>query len=472
MYIKKNESQIQTVNNTNNETNAEDLLEKFYEERQSFFEEQISNKSFSRANEKLSVDKKKYQNKPLNFDSLTNHKNVEPNKVFSYADYKFGTIDPNPLNTKENKEINSKNTDLNAPCNIKYNSFRDKVSTKQKTDNKRNHQIKNERASNKKNTIEGTKENNKVITLFPRKLTNTFKPTLLINNDNKKQYPKSINQNMLSQNGINPKELKDIYEKRKNYFSENKGKKVKRCNTIGSELYERNKNYMQKTKEKVQILKEQIEKTEMDNCSFAPKITETTNQILNDSISYKSYMSVDDFYQKNIEWKAQKNNLLKEKINYLDKKKYEECSFQPNHNDQSKYVKEITGRSGDYIYKKNIEWLNKVKENRKRNELELLEEYNQEIEKVKEQNAKLIKYANKEKSILSHEENLELLARPKYINNKIKRSRSFSTRSMDKSNGFSIQSQMNTYDISEMKSLIESLKDTIEKNKNMKENFE
>ena len=59
MYIKKNESQIQTVNNTNNETNAEDLLEKFYEERQSFFEEQISNKSFSRANEKLSVDKKK-----------------------------------------------------------------------------------------------------------------------------------------------------------------------------------------------------------------------------------------------------------------------------------------------------------------------------------------------------------------------------------------------------------------------------
>ena len=43
---------------------------------------------------------------------------------------------------------------------------------------------------------------------------------------------------------------------------------------------------------------------------------------------------------------------------------------------------------------------------------------------------------------------------------------------MDKSNGFSIQSQMNTYDISEMKSLIESLKDTIEKNKNLKENFE
>ena len=89
---------------------------------------------------------------------------------------------------------------------------------------------------------------------------------------------------MLSQNGINPKELKDIYEKRKNYFSENKGNKVKRCNTIGSELYERNKNYMQKTKEKVQILKEQIEKTEMDNCSFAPKITKTTNYLYRQSV--------------------------------------------------------------------------------------------------------------------------------------------------------------------------------------------
>lgn len=471
MYIKKNETPIQTMNNSKNEANTEDLLEKFYEERQSFFEEQMSNKSFSKVN-KTNVDKKKYQNKPLNFDTLTNHKNVEPNKVFSYADYKFGTIDVNPTNTQEHIELKPNNIDLIAQCNIKYNSFRDKITTKSKTKNKRTQQIENERINNKKNTIEGTKENNKVISLFPRKLTsNTFKPTLLINNDNKKQHSKSINQKLLSQNGINPKELRDIYEKRKNYCSENKVNKVKRCHTIGSELYERNKNYMQKTKEKVKQIKEQIEKTEMDNCSFAPKITETTNQILNDSISYKTYMSVDDFYQKNIEWKAQKNNLLKEKINNLDKKKYEECSFQPNHNDQSKYVKEVKGRSGDYIYKKNIEWLNKVKENRKRGELELLEEHNQEIEKVKEQNAKLIKYANKEKSILSHEENIELLARPKYVTNKIKRSRSFSSRSMNKSNGFSIQSRMNTNEINEMKSLIESLKDTIEKNKNMKEKF-
>ena len=45
------------------------------------------------------------------------------------------------------------------------------------------------------------------------------------------------------------------------------------------------RNISQKGNKEISELKEQIEKTEMDNCSFAPKITETTNQILNDSIT-------------------------------------------------------------------------------------------------------------------------------------------------------------------------------------------
>ena len=73
---------------------------------------------------------------------------------------------------------------------------------------------------------------------------------------------------------------------------------------------------------------------------------------------------------------------------------------------------------------------------------------------------------------MSHEDHLEKLATPKYVNSKIKRSYSMtSRRSAKKSKEYSTQSKMNHNDIDEIKSLLGSLKDTLEINKNMKESL-
>ena len=471
--IKKTEDQQSTnLQTTNQDIDEEKMLEQFYEERQSFFEESLNNKSI-RTNQSNKSKQKPLLNKPLNFDSYSNHKNVDPKNVITYESYKNKIEEP--LSTIVTPKANQ-NTVPNQSNQIQFNSFRSKTNNK-KMIQKKPDTMRIPLKSNVK-VKENKKNDKEVVSLFPRKLSTSFKPTLLITptqTDNNTSIVSSNlsrvqNTSVLTEKYQN--DIQSIYEKRKNYF-DSKTQRNKRYST--TEIYERSKQYREKTKEKNKKLKESLEKKELNECSFRPKITEKSSRILNDSISYRDYNSTEDFYKKNLEWKAKKDQSVQERLNTIERQKYEECSFQPNANNHSRHkeiIDELKGKKNDYIYRKNIEWLNKVNENKKRSELEQLEEYNLEIQKAKEQNSRLISYANKDGSIMSHEDHLEKLATPKYVNNKIRRSYSMSSRrSTNRSKGYSEQSKMNHNDIDEIKSLLGSLKDTLEINKNMKESL-
>ena len=80
MYIKKGNDnsikQMEDIQSTNLQTTNQDIdeekmLEQFYEERQSFFEESLNNKSI-RTNQSNKNKQKPLLNKPLNFDSYSN----------------------------------------------------------------------------------------------------------------------------------------------------------------------------------------------------------------------------------------------------------------------------------------------------------------------------------------------------------------------------------------------------------------
>lgn len=485
MYIKKGNDnsikQMEDIQSTNLQTTNQDIdeekmLEQFYEERQSFFEESLNNKSI-RTNQSNKNKQKPLLNKPLNFDSFSNHKNVEPKNVITYDSYK-NKIDE-PLSTIVTPKTNQKTLPNQTKSNqIQFNSFRSKTNNNKKIIQKKSEAKKIPLKSNAK-VIENKKNDKEVVSLFPRKLSTSFKPTLLITptqTDNNTSIVSSNlsrvqNTSVLTEKYQN--DIQTIYEKRKNYFDSKSQRNDRRYSS--TEIYERSKQYREKTKEKNKKLKESLEKKELNECSFRPKITDKSSRILNDSISYREYNSTEDFYKKNLEWKAKKDQTVQERLNTIERQKYEECSFQPNANNHSRHkeiINELKGKKKDYIYRKNIEWLNKVNENKKRSELEQLEEYNLEIQKAKEQNSRLISYANKDGSIMSHEDHLEKLATPKYVNSKIKRSYSMtSRRSAKKSKEYSTQSKMNHNDIDEIKSLLGSLKDTLEINKNMKESL-
>ena len=80
MYIKKGNDnsikQMEDIQSTNLQTTNQDIdeekmLEQFYEERQSFFEESLNNKSI-RTNQSNKNKQKPLLNKPLKFDSYSN----------------------------------------------------------------------------------------------------------------------------------------------------------------------------------------------------------------------------------------------------------------------------------------------------------------------------------------------------------------------------------------------------------------
>ena len=182
---------------------TEEDLEKFYEERQSFFEESLLNNS-KRTNTTKSTNypSNKMKYKKQNFDNISFHKNILPENIISYEEYKSDNIINNNNNKnspnkksrtkrsfsyKNIKSINENNIEkdelkkeINEIQNkknrnesaIKYSSFRDK--------NNINKGLNLENKNNKKDNqkIFQLQEKHKAISLFPRKMDN-FKPSIL-----------------------------------------------------------------------------------------------------------------------------------------------------------------------------------------------------------------------------------------------------------------------------------------------------
>jgi len=521
MYI---HSDVNEIKDNKKEKIKEDLtdeyLEKFYEERQSFFEESLLNNS-KRTNTTKSTNypsnKRKY--KKQNFDNISFHKNILPENIISYEEYKSDNIiinnnnNNNNINKKKSKtkrsfsykninsinENNIENDDLKKEINeiqnkknrnkskIKYSSFRDKNNINKGL----NLENKNNKKDNKK-IFEKIEEKNKAISLFPRKMDN-FKPSILKKNKEEEIEKEKINispiqtqsnnSNILttkysyfnnynfetSQTKLNDnykKDLNEVLYKRKDLENlDNKNNKINNRNNNNLNIYERNKLYSEKSKEKIKVLKQEIEKKEIEECSFYPQLT--TDQ--NITYKYESNNKKIDFYNKNLEWQKKINQSIRDLIVSNDKKTYEECSFHPNTNNKFSNEEIQNFKQPDFIYRKNINWMNKVNEEKKRYELEKMEEIKKEIELIQKENKKATQYLSEERRLMTYDDNLKELSKPKYITPKYTKKnikRGNSVKNNYKNCDFEIN---NKIDFKEMQNLILSLKNSLQNNKKMNE---
>ena len=496
---------------------TEEDLEKFYEERQSFFEESLLNNS-KRTNTTKSTNypSNKMKYKKQNFDNISFHKNILPENIISYEEYKSDNIinNNNNKNTpnkksrtkrsfsyKNIKSINENNIEkdelkkeINEIQNkknrnesaIKYSSFRDKNNINKGL----NLENKNIKKDNQK--IFQLQEKHKAISLFPRKMDN-FKPSILRKDKEENENDKinispiqtqSNNSNILttknsifntynfetSQTKLNnnyKKDLNEVLYKRKDLENlENKNNELNKKNNNNLNIYERNKLYSEKSKEKIKVLKQEIEKKEIEECSFYPHLT--TDQNITNKFLNESNKKI-DFYNKNLEWQKKINKSIRDLIVSNEKKTYEECSFHPNTNNKFSNEEIQNFKQPDFIYRKNINWMNKVNEKKKRYELEKMEEIKKEIELIQKENKKATQYLSEERRLMTYDDNLKELSKPKYITPKYTKKnikRGNSVKNDFKNCDFEIN---NKKDFKEIQNLILSLKDSLQNNKKMNE---
>ena len=503
MYVHSDTNLKKEKNNKkNNQLLSEKDLEKFYEERQSFFEESLNNSKRTntiKSTNRPPMNKKKY--KRQNFDNLTLHRNILPENIISYEDYKTEENEINDnsniikhkksktkrsfsykninLRKEEKEELKREINELKKIKNrneseVKYRSFRDKKNKTLNSENKDN---------NDKKLFEPVNKKNKAITLFPRKMDN-FKPEFLkkekneLENDISPIQTQTNNSNILTtknsilsnlETKINENYKKDLYEvldKRRDLDNINNSKSIiNKRNNNNLNVYERNKLYSEKSKEKIKILKEEKEKKEIEECSFNPQLTDQniTNKLLNES----NYNKNTDFYNKNLQWQKKINKSIRDLIVSNEKKTYEECSFQPNTNNKFSNEEIENFKQPDFIYRKNVNWMNKVNEKKKRFGLERMEEIKKEIELIQNENKKKTQYLSEERRLMSPDENLKELSKPKYITPKyykknIKRGNSEKKELKDLEND-------KKKDFGEIQDLILSLKDSLENNRKMNE---
>ncbi len=496
---------------------TEEDLEKFYEERQSFFEESLLNNS-KRTNTTKSTNypSNKMKYKKQNFDNISFHKNILPENIISYEEYKSDNIinNNNNKNTpnkksrtkrsfsyKNIKSINENNIEkdelkkeINEIQNkknrnesaIKYSSFRDKNNINKGL----NLENKNIKKDNQK--ILQLQEKHKAISLFPRKMDN-FKPSILRKDKEENENDKinispiqtqSNNSNILttknsifntynfetSQTKLNnnyKNDLNEVLYKRKDLENlDNKNNELNKKNNNNLNIYERNKLYSEKSKEKIKVLKQEIEKKEIEECSFYPHLT--TDQNITNKLLNESNKKI-DFYNKNLEWQKKINKSIRDLIVSNEKKTYEECSFHPNTNNKFSNEEIQNFKQPDFIYRKNINWMNKVNEKKKRYELEKMEEIKKEIELIQKENKKATQYLSEERRLMTYDDNLKELSKPKYITPKYTKKnikRGNSVKNDFKNCDFEINNQK---DFKEIQNLILSLKDSLQNNKKMNE---
>ncbi len=177
--------------------------------------------------------------------------------------------------------------------------------------------------------------------------------------------------------------LNDIYNKRKEIFSPDKNKEK----NIKNQTYERSINYMKRKQEKIKNLKKLNEDKEIEECTFKPKYYKNKyNKLEKRSNTTINKERINDFYQKEIKWK----NDLKNKNQLIEKDlsdKMNECTFYPK-TSKDIHEKVLTEskmkNEPDFIYKKNIEWLDKIKKNRIKSEKEMIDQFKSEQKELRE----------------------------------------------------------------------------------------
>lgn len=571
-------SQFSSIHNEESNMN-ENMLEKFYEERQSFILDYISKKEKAKLPTNHQSNKHLTPRNKINFDAISCHKNIIPSNIITYEAFKEGsnrktaTEEPirsesmgslhnqnntniNDLMNSNNKHSSHKNNNKRIEEVIESSSIKDNAMSKnsaianqtnehgkyvynsfRKNNNQpqiKNNQRESKNINSKSNAItpivltdqniRNNQHNSNILktesrpqintlNLFNREINlkseitqnglknpqststkpirpmtpilsnkqNTITPNTSVNINMNINNNSSININdnkSFISNPIYANEIHNIISKRKAIL-EASNNQIKTKEEQFQDFYNRNIDYYRATKEKTDTRRDQLTKEKFDQCSFNPKVSQSTEKILNDSINYKDYKTENDFYKKNINWKNSRDKEIQHLSVLHDREKFEECYFHPTINKElhERILKEMKGQKPDYIYKKNIKWLAQVNENRKKGQLEQIEQMKIEQEKIKQQNQKLLNLGCQLRNNQSSLKTLNKLAQPKYPIDKHYQYRSQSEKKKNKARiNTKTQEKDNAEntigkDITEIKDLISSLKDTLNENRKMNINY-
>lgn len=209
--------------------------------------------------------------------------------------------------------------------------------------------------------------------------------------------PRKINRNITTNqctNSLSEGPYRDIvssiYSKRSQIASSEKRKE--RPLSEDERTYIKNIMFLKKKEQDIKNLKEKLLAKEKMNCSFIPKLTQSTKKIL----KKRSKSTHSDFYNKCISWRNKKERNNQHQYMLLVKKSFEECRFYPktNKNIHERVIEEMKNKRDDYIYQKNLKWLKDVRENRKTGNLERLEMLRAEQEQFKMKNQEVINRIN------------------------------------------------------------------------------
>ncbi len=337
--------------------------------------ENKSNKSIIRKEQKIKVKNNKINNK--NIDK--NKKNIEKEQNVS-------------KNITSSFEVSSKNTTLNKINDITSKEDK-KTNFSEPKKNKKKNKIENKIILNDidsdilKNINNLPNYSNRSFDISTiRNLNSTS-----LNNSLNKSISKVIKTNTsIIEDQKYRNTLTDIYNKRKKRFSPENNNKEKNDKNI---TYERSINYIKRKQDKLKQLKTEFDNKEIEDCTFKPIIIKNkyNNKLNNRSNTTNNKKKYNEFYQRNIEWK----NVIKKNQNQLIDKSNEEmkeCTFYPKTTKEvhNKVLTELKYETEpNFIYKKNIEWLNRVKENRKKSEKELINQIKSEQDELKKNSKKM-----------------------------------------------------------------------------------
>ena len=450
MYFSSDIYSKQDIHNNENNNNEitsktfnEDELKKFYEERKLYYDDLLNNKktnNLKNINEEL-----KYKKKPL--ENFIYQKNNNRNKI-NHNDKKDNINEINRGNIKNNIK---KDYILN---NEIIEEEKDEELSKENYSSMTENNI--NKTSNLNSQIMFTEgdifnrinEKYKVYSFYPKKNQN-LKPEIIKNRKEQINLsPIKTNKNPnfkkiknLSKSNIKEKYKNDLKKVLLERIEKQSPKNIKK---LKLNIYERGKLYSQRSREKLKLLKQSINRKETEECSFSPNLSES-------NLFKSSSRNKSDFYNKNIEWKKKINKSLNNLLISIDKKTYEECSFRPKTNNILSLNNNKINKP-DFVYKKNVIWMKKVNEKKKKLTLEKMEEIKLEIEKIQKENKLATNFLSEERKLMNPVESLRNLSKP---NKKL---------NLNDNNNTNINhNSKNTF--SEIQKLISSLKDTLEINK-------
>ena len=322
--------------------------------------EKISNRSITTKEQKIKIKNNKLNNKNKN----KNKKDIEQEQNVS-------------RNLISSLEISSKNTTLNKVNDTtnkedkKTNFSEPKKSKKKKNENKIIlNDIDSEILKHINNIPNYSNRSFDISTI--RNLNTTS-----LNNSLNKSISKVIKTNTsIIEDQKYRNTLTDIYNKRKKRFSPKNNNKEKNDKNI---TYDRSINFIKRKQDKLKQLKTEYDNKEIENCTFKPIIIKNkyNNKLKN--------RNNNEFYQRNIEWKKK----IKKNQNQLNDKSNEEmkeCTFYPKTTKEvhEKVLNELKFETEpDFIFKKNKEWLDNVKQNRINNEKEIINQIKSEQNELK-----------------------------------------------------------------------------------------